>query len=337
MHNTDTQQAMLRFLMDQSDLLVVLTTPDGLIQDCNRGFLHSTGLWEKPLKRPLSDFMDLPDGFPERLVPDSLHHVRLHRVRFPYLVQVNTTEDGGLLLVGEKRILEDEGILGAISRTNRELSEVVRKAKRQNLALEQANKEITRLMNTDLLTELPNRRCFFSQAESLFQQAKAENEQSLAILLMDLDHFKRVNDRYGHPAGDVVLKTFGQILHQVARDEDLPARFGGEEFILALPGTRLPEAVRLGETIRRRTEGTTWPDIAGPVTCSLGLSLLHHSDGSLNELIRRADQALYLAKNHGRNRLRFLLPGQSDSKASQTVSRVRRGTRPPIRGKQRPL
>ncbi len=336
MHTTKTQQAMLRFLMEQSDLLVILTTPDGLIRDCNRGFLHSTGLSEKPLQRPLGDFMTLPDGFPDGTNPDSTQLFHLHGIRMPFLVQVFATADG-CLLVGEKRIIEDEGILEAISRTNRDLSDVIRQAKRQNLALQQANEEITRLMNTDLLTNLPNRRHFFSRTEPLFEQAREQDGQPLAILLMDLDHFKRINDRCGHPAGDQVLKSFGQILLQTARDEDLPARFGGEEFILALPGIRLPEVVRLGETIRRRMERTTWPSIPEPVTCSLGLSLLHHRDGSLNDLISRADQALYLAKNHGRNRLRFLLPDQTARTNRTEISRVRRGYRPPLRGKHRPL
>lgn len=122
-----------------------------------------------------------------------------------------------------------------------------------------------------------------------------------AILMLDIDLFKQVNDTYGHQAGDEVLRLLGDILRRSVRDEDFVGRVGGEEFALWLPGQSLSNALEVAERIRDLVGRTPFP-IAGSVTVSIGISLLHPSM-SWEQAQKRADEALYRAKSQGRNRV----------------------------------
>jgi len=150
---------------------------------------------------------------------------------------------------------------------------------------------------TDTLTGLPNRRAleeFFRKA----QVAAMEQDDPLSALLIDIDHFKRFNDEFGHGVGDQVLRLMATVLRDGVRDIDLPARYGGEELIVILPNAGLATAATVAEHITRRSTGEALPGI----TISLGVAQFQGGE-SMADLIERCDRALYQAKNTGRNRV----------------------------------
>lgn len=165
--------------------------------------------------------------------------------------------------------------------------------------------EYARLASTDALTGLPNRRFFETYANIELERRRRFGGQ-LAILMFDLDNFKLINDRYGHLAGDQVLKKFATRCKSLVRGSDLFARLGGEEFVALLSGTSTNGALHLAETLRRsierlriRIDGATIR-----VTSSIGVASVTARDRSVNSVLSRADRALYEAKNGGRNQVR---------------------------------
>lgn len=171
--------------------------------------------------------------------------------------------------------------------------------------LEKSHKALAELASTDMLTQLSNRRQFYSQAEANLADCR-RHDKDMSVLLLDLDHFKKVNDTYGHHGGDEVLRTVAKLLTQMVRGGDTVARFGGEEFAVMLPGTNRLGAAVLGERIRAAVEkeeivvdGRTIR-----ITVSIGLvTLAGEETESIDQLLSIADRRLYLAKNSGRNRI----------------------------------
>lgn len=168
---------------------------------------------------------------------------------------------------------------------------------------------IESLATLDSLTGLPNRRSFDLLAGQALQQAKRENAP-LVALLIDLDHFKLLNDTHGHLAGDEVLRQFANVLQGSLRQSDILCRWGGEEFIVLLRETEGRQAIDVAEKVRRRTEQLifSYNDQPLRLTTSIGLSALQPDD-SLHSLLTRADHALYRAKQGGRNRVCSEMPG----------------------------
>jgi diguanylate cyclase (GGDEF)-like protein len=178
------------------------------------------------------------------------------------------------------------------------------------VVLEQAMRRLEALAMTDSLTGVHNRRCFM-QASALEFERATRHGRPMAIVLIDVDHFKRINDRHGHQSGDQSLIEIAQACQRTLRKTDLLARFGGEEFIVLLPETGQREAVRLAERMRAavssevRLPGSGRP---GGVTISLGAVAVSRSTPTLDILIQAADQALYDAKRAGRDRV-HTVPG----------------------------
>jgi diguanylate cyclase (GGDEF)-like protein len=160
-----------------------------------------------------------------------------------------------------------------------------------------------RLATTDGLTGLLNHRSFQARAEEALAQARRYG-RACAVLLTDVDHFKSVNDTYGHPIGDQVLKGVAQILREKARDTDLVARYGGEEFAVIMPETDGKGALVIAERIREAVGEKVFPTELGPlqVTISVGIAAAPGNGTAKQELIDLADQCLYFAKRNGRNR-----------------------------------
>ena len=184
-----------------------------------------------------------------------------------------------------------------------------RKEYRSHLAEQAAQAKIARLAMQDDLTGIANRRHFYRQAEAEFahyQRAK----QPLALLMLDLDHFKRINDQYGHGVGDAVLIRFAQYVLTQIRLEDLLGRVGGEEFAILLRDATISQAVAIAERIR---EGVALLPIFGGddadrFTVSIGIATADEADASFDVLFGRADKALYRAKQEGRNRVVIAAP-----------------------------
>ncbi|MBN1207516.1 MAG: diguanylate cyclase [Myxococcaceae bacterium] len=164
--------------------------------------------------------------------------------------------------------------------------------------------ELQKLSVMDGLTLLHNHRYFQERLREEFRVAQRYDD-ALSLILVDLDHFKEINDRYGHPAGDDVLRQVARLLLQTMRETDIVARYGGEEFAVLLPRTPLPGAITVAERIWKEL-GTlpVGPDGSLRVTASLGVSgFPHRSVLSPEQLLLTADEALYRAKREGRNRI----------------------------------
>ena len=168
----------------------------------------------------------------------------------------------------------------------------------QKAALEAMNTQLQRLATTDELTGLANRRYF---REQLSRHLTQDYGTDVSLLLLDLDHFKRVNDQLGHLAGDEVLRQFARLLRNTAEEGEIMARYGGEEFAVLLPGINADEAMRVGERIRRAVEQYRWDDLS--ITVSVGVACQRVGETMEEDLVGRADGALYTAKDLGRNRV----------------------------------
>lgn len=165
------------------------------------------------------------------------------------------------------------------------------------------NAELTTLATTDELTRLPNRREWQLKTSQAILQAR-RYQQALSVMMIDVDHFKQINDRYGHLTGDLVLKAIASLSQQNIRGSDSAARWGGEEFVILLPATDLAQALTVAEKIRHAVAQSTHSSFDQQnfnVTVSLGVTSLLPSDNTLDELLSRADQAMYSAKAAGRN------------------------------------
>ena len=186
---------------------------------------------------------------------------------------------------------------------------------RSHLAEQAAQAKIARLAMQDDLTGIANRRHFYRQAETEFAHFQ-RSKHPLALLMLDLDHFKRINDQYGHGVGDAVLIRFSQYVSTQIRQEDLLGRVGGEEFAILLREATIFQAVAIGERIR---EGVAQLPISGGddadrFTVSIGIAAADDADASFDVLFGRADQALYRAKQEGRNRVAIAAPVVSEGK-----------------------
>ncbi|MEO6919481.1 MAG: diguanylate cyclase [Collimonas sp.] len=169
---------------------------------------------------------------------------------------------------------------------------------------EQMIAQLQATSDTDFLTGLLNRRAFFAQGEQQFGIALRYRRQ-LALILMDVDHFKQVNDRHGHQAGDQVLCTVAELSRRFRRKVDLLARYGGEEFLLLLPEIDLSQGCAVAEKLRSEIDACQFQlddGVIVKITASFGVVAFDHDD-TLESLIARADLALYKAKNDGRNRV----------------------------------
>jgi diguanylate cyclase (GGDEF)-like protein len=180
----------------------------------------------------------------------------------------------------------------------------------ENLALHEL---VAEQAVTDDLTGLANKRAFRDLMDR--EAARAQRfGHDLSLLILDIDNFKKVNDTYGHPQGDEVLKAIGRILAEESRGIDFPARYGGEEFIVALPETGTQGAAEVGERIRERIEDEVVPLLDGGgelrMTASLGLATLPGVAANATDLIAKADEALYEAKRSGKNRL-IVVPAEA--------------------------
>lgn len=180
--------------------------------------------------------------------------------------------------------------------------EVAHKAEleRYHRELEEANNRLRKLAVTDELTGLRNRRAFEERLGMEFSMAR-RRKRELSVLLIDVDDFKKVNDRWGHAAGDEVLRRLGVILQTTVRLPDLPARYGGEEFVVLLPESGEESALGLARRLMARVSLEEWDH--APLTISIGMASMHDSLTDGFQLVELADEALYAAKRAGKNRV----------------------------------
>lgn len=174
----------------------------------------------------------------------------------------------------------------------------------ERMEMEQQLHDLARL---DHLSGLPNRRAFLERMEKTWSGLVQQRIDQVAVMMIDVDHFKSINDRYGHAAGDEVIRHVAAVMSSVLRSNDITGRMGGEEFAVCLPNIGREEAGRIGDRLRTEIAGTeAWfEDIAISLTVSIGIAAMLPTDRNGEQVLARADKALYTAKQTGRNRLAF--------------------------------
>jgi diguanylate cyclase (GGDEF)-like protein len=165
------------------------------------------------------------------------------------------------------------------------------------------HEEIYRMTIVDGLTQIHNKRYLFESLEREIIRSR-RHDRPLSLLMFDIDFFKRINDHYGHLAGDYVLRELAETVQSRIRRDEVFARYGGEEFVIVLPETEMEGAASLAETLREKVKehSFVFQGEKIPVTISIGCALVKDND-TANELIQRADEKLYEAKRGGRNRV----------------------------------
>lgn len=237
------------------------------------------------------------------------------RLDLPVLLNgVRHTRDGEtvidcVVVAMRKRIEHEKDILQtktkleelylATNEANKKLELLHEEYEIKQQELMKLNDQLEALASTDPLTGLKNRR--FLQESLLANIAQYQQSQlPFSLCIIDIDHFKKINDTYGHPVGDLILSSLAQLLQSLSYEEDTVARFGGEEFVILLSGTDQEAAIARAEQYRAKTEAASWDSYK--ITISIGIATVTKGD-SLQSLLDQADQALYTSKSDGRNRV----------------------------------
>jgi diguanylate cyclase (GGDEF)-like protein/PAS domain S-box-containing protein len=196
----------------------------------------------------------------------------------------------------------------------------VKQAERE---LQEMNAALTKLSTTDEMTGLRNYRYFKEVLASVHHECQ-NFKHEYGLIFIDVDHFKKFNDRNGHPAGDEVLRGVAHVLKDTARTQDLPARYGGEEFVVLCRRSGIAETLRQAEIIRAKIEATDFPfgeyQPLGRVTVSIGVASFPESSLTAAETLQHADQALYFSKEAGRNHVTQYSELSHDQKVKKIAS-----------------
>jgi diguanylate cyclase (GGDEF)-like protein len=241
------------------------------------------------------------------------------------LVTQHALKPGDEITIGDHSVLFDDGTSGHF---NIEETEVKRKGKETDIIsnkftslgkkisskslrkefediekfVRKSRKRLATLANADKVTGIFNRQYFDRIAAEEFDKAQAA-KRHLSILFVDLDHFKDINDNYGHQTGDDVLRAVAWLIQKACRNTDIVARYGGEEIVVVLPSTIAGDAVKIGEEIREIVAKQTEERLGITITVSVGVASYPEDGVSLKSILEKADQALYQAKQTGRNRV----------------------------------
>lgn len=303
--------AIVRWLSDSDTVFALLLAPDGSIRARNRASdrifapdptkKFGSNIWEylvcsdgPQLRDRLGDPMSQDNGPMLLNVADGQKN--------PITLEVGLIPCGdATLMLGTHEYKHDLNFQTEVVKLSNDLSLMMRESAQKNRELKEANETIKRLARTDALTGLANRRTLDETLQREIARA-VRQEQMLSIIMADLDRFKSINDEYGHITGDRVLAGAAAIFGGKMRPYDLAARYGGEEFICLLPGTSAENAVSIAERIRKEVEKITVPGCPRQISMSLGVAGWLAGENP-EQLIARADAALYKAKDGGRNRV----------------------------------
>ncbi len=307
----DLHEAAIRIL---EHLAFVLPHDSASIQLLREGELEIVGGdgWEDPL-RVIGLRFPIPSETPNSVVIQTRRPYLLHEADKAYPAFRQPPHDHIRSWLGVPLLVRNEiiGLLAIDGRdpfqfTHEDVELVNAFAAQVAVVLENARmfETIQQLATTDDLTGLYNRRHFMELAQREFERAR-RYKRNLAAMIFDIDHFKRVNDAYGHPVGDEVLSAIGCLCREKLREADPIGRYGGEEFAALMVETQLDDAKRAAERLRGEVENMIVRTQAGEikVTISIGLAQLDDNSPNLETLLARADQAMYIAKNKGRNRV----------------------------------
>ncbi len=300
-----------QWLKESDSVFALLLAPDGSIRARNRAGYRvfspdppkSLGLniWDYLVSSDVQHLRQRLSGERTRQDARLLLNVA-NGQQDPITLEVGLVRcSGAILLLGSQERRYESQFETEILKLTNDLLLMTREGARKNRELKEANETIERLARTDALTGLANRRTL---AETFGREiARAERlQEDLSVIMADLDHFKSINDNFGHKTGDQVLARSAAVFKSQLRPYDLAARYGGDEFVLVLPGTSTDGAIAVAERIRDVVADLTVPGCGRQITVSIGVAGWISGEAA-EELVARADAALYNAKSFGRNRV----------------------------------
>jgi diguanylate cyclase (GGDEF)-like protein len=302
-------QAQLAGLEQLCSVVIAAFETTGELIKGNAGLYRITagepvGLWDLVTQPRPDTLMDAPADHDGRV------YAGLITARAAGDTMVSLTgsiyrESGGILLVAGYDMNEFESLTHSLLELNNRVNAAYRDLARSKRRLEISEQAVRQLSLTDALTGVGNRRRL--DEELVTEADRAGRLQGpLSLMILDIDHFKRVNDIYGHETGDRILKETGELLVKLVRRTDIATRMGGEEFVILLPATDLATAAACAERFRVAMELRDC-GLAAPVTASFGVACLQPGETGAS-LLARADAALYAAKQAGRNRVAAAAP-----------------------------
>lgn len=310
----NTQLAIPGILRHITAVLVVIIDEGGNVIDANRGFLNLAKLNAMPEKTWNIRSLFIQPQFNE------LFSASATQPDIPTYHGIVTLGDSNAvchsvtgsvycyrhyrMLVAEYDIADLENLNAAVLELNNELAQTQRDLVKTNRALKRSEQNIKKLMLTDPLTEIPNRRHFDQKIIEEIARSQ-RHQQPLSYIIADIDHFKSVNDTFGHDVGDKVIRTFAHTIRDAIRSSDFVARIGGEEFVILLPHTMAEQACHVADKIRELFLSVKFDEINHSVSASFGITQLLTPD-KIPDLMKRADDALYQAKEAGRNTVKKL-------------------------------
>ena len=294
----ERERDLMTAALNATGASVMITDAQGRIEMVNRAFTRLSGY-----------FLDELIGQTPALLKSGLHPPRFYAGLWQALMRgepfsatfVNRRRDGSLYHASQSitPITNEQGRITHFVSICKDVSDMVR---REHRLREQAN--------SDRLTGLSNRHAGEEALHALWQQARLDDGRGFSVILADIDHFKRLNDTHGHLAGDRVLRAVARCLAEHSRNDDLAVRWGGEEFLLLLPGSDLHAALASAERLRMACHQLE-DEQAGHPSLSFGVAEVRAGE-SIEQLIARADMALYSAKQSGRNQVRAAVQGLED-------------------------
>jgi diguanylate cyclase (GGDEF)-like protein/PAS domain S-box-containing protein len=288
-------EQMFRAIVENVGDMVVLLDPDG------------RRLYNSPSYGPLFPAGEIEVGSNsfQEVHPEDRERIREVFRRTVATGRGERAEFRFVLKDGSIRQIESDGraILGPDGKVSKVI--VVSRDITQRKAMES---QLIEMATTDFLTGLPNRRQFLSRLEGELARLQRQATTSASVLMLDVDHFKLVNDRHGHAAGDDLLRRLGEVIRGELRKTDTAGRIGGEEFAIVLPGASVQAAGGFAERLRQKVMDMPLQQ-EGEHTVSIGVAALLAGDASAEAVLARADRALYLAKDNGRNRVEIAAQG----------------------------
>lgn len=298
-------EVLRRFFEDAGSIAAAVMDDERRIVQCNQNFVALTNRNEvKGLRLP--EVVESTQGTAIALPPSGTAWKTTLRFRSEDKQSKDHefhifSHDGEYILLCDEFVGEDDPATATLAQLNQEMTNLNRELQKKTRALRSAKDTIEKLARTDELTDLANRRHFRDELETALYSSE-RHEFPVAICMADLDHFKTINDDFGHDMGDAVLQRFARILEEYSRKDDLPARWGGEEFIILMPHTCAEEGRGVAERIREKLKGIRPDGLGREVTASFGVTEFVPSENP-DDLVNRADEALYQAKENGRDRV----------------------------------
>lgn len=307
--NSDSQSPLLTvstlYIQQSSEIIFVHCDANGKIIETNKGFRKKFRYQQDISPSTLFSYLTFSSankvsfaigtnntlGYPELLCDTQTQH--------QYLFSVYQRNNEFFLFgLNSEFIKSKETEL--LSSLTTDMGNLLREGSRANRKLLEAYEKIEKLSQTDALTAMLNHGYFMERGEEILSRAKRHN-RPVCLIMSDIDHFKKVNDEFGHQIGDKVLAGVGKLLNSSTRAGDISARYGGEEFVTLLQDSTLKQAVVFAERIRKTFEASCPVGPENPITISLGVASFEAND-TLDSLVKKADDALYEAKRTGRNK-----------------------------------